>query len=430
MNDRIIYINTNEYEKEVLKGQSVVLDFYSTECPPCEALADKFESLSEIFGNDIKFVKILRQENRPLAESLGVKSSPTLIFFKNGEIVGERLTGDIRRADIIKNFELLLTEDRYKELLKQVKPVQTSCDVLILGAGPAGLTSAIYAAQAKMDTIVVDIARPGGQVTTTHLVSNYPGFNKPIEGYMLMHYMEEQAKGAGAKTRFSVDVTKVDLAAHKIEIDGFETISAKKIIIASGSSYKPLNVQGEKEYKGQGISYCATCDAKYYEGKDVTVIGGGNSAIEESMFISKFANSITIVHQFDHLQANKTAQEHAFANPKIRFMFEHEPRSFEKTAKGMLVTVEDLKTKEYKKLDTDGVFIFAGMRANLDLFTNSGLELDRWGYVEIDESMHTNIHGVFAVGDVASKQYRQITVAVSEGTIAAINAVKEIETID
>lgn len=427
MSEKISYINAEDYDKEVLNGGLVVLDFYSTECPPCEALASKFESLSKIYGEDIKFLKIFRQENRELAETLGVKSSPTLIFYKNGEIVGDMLTGGIRRSDIVANFELMLTPERAQELRDRIEPVTTECDLLILGAGPGGLTSAIYAGQAKLNTILADTGAPGGQVTTTHLVSNYPGFSKPIEGFMLMHYMNEQVAEAGVNTRYSVDITDVHLMDKTILVDGYETIKARKIIIATGSSYRPLGVPGETEYKGHGISYCATCDAKYYEGKEVIVIGGGNSAIEESMFITRFADKVTVVHQFDHLQANKNAQEQAFANDKIEFMLEHEPREFKKTDTGMTVVVEDLKTKEIKTLHTDGVFIFAGMQANLELCKEGRLELDQWGYIKVDKYMKTNIPDVFAIGDVAEKVYRQITIAVAEATIAAITVAKELE---
>jgi len=427
MSEKIMYINTNEYEKEVLNGGKVVLDFYSTDCPPCEALATKFESLSEIYGDDIKFIKIYRQENRPLAEKLDVRSSPTLLFYDNGKIVGDKLSGGIRRTDIVKNLELLLTPSRVSELKNKIKKINTQCDVLILGAGPAGLTAAIYTGQAKLDTIVIDIAAPGGQVTTSHLISNYPGFSKPIEGYMLMHHMNEQANNAGVKSRFSVDLTHLDLKEKIAEIDGYEKIKAKKIILAMGSSYRLLGLPGEKEFKGNGISYCATCDAKYYENKEVIVIGGGNSAIEESLFIAKFASKITVVHQFDTLQANKVAQEQAFANPKINFIFEHEPRKFEKTDTGMAVTIENLKTKELSTLRTHGVFIFVGMRPNLDYIDKDLLELDQWGYIKTDPFMHTNIPDVLAAGDVASKVYRQITHSVADGTTAAITASKELQ---
>lgn len=427
MSELISYINASQYESEVLGGGSVVLDFYSTECPPCEALAAKFEPLSEIYGRDIRFIKIFRQENRPLAEKLGVMSSPTVIFYRDGKEVGQRLSGGIKRSDLVRNLELLIEKKRADELRAKVKPVKTDCDILIIGGGPTGLTAGIYAAQAKVKTILVDQALPGGQVTTTHLVSNYPGFEKPVEGFMLTHFMTEQAKHAGVDFRQAVEVTDVDLDAKTVLVDGFETIRAKRIIVATGSSYRELNVPGEVEYKGKGISYCATCDAKYYEDREVIVIGGGNSAVEESLFITRFARKVTIVHQFDKLQANKEAQEKAFANPKIEFIFEHEPRAFERRPDGgMDVTVEDLKTGKRRKMATDGVFIFAGLKPNISLF-NGALKLDQWGYVAADELLHTNVPGVFAAGDVRSKPYRQITTAVADGTVAAITAVKELE---
>ena len=430
MPEKISYINASQYDRGVLRGGRVVVDFYSTECPPCEALAAKFEPLSGIYGGDVKFVKIFRQENRPLAEKLGVLSSPTVIFYNDGKEIGERLSGGIRRSDLVKNLELLLTKERTAELRAAIKPVETDCDILIIGGGPAGLTAGIYAAQARVKTILVDQALPGGQVTTTHLVSNYPGFEKPVEGYMLTHFMTEQAKEAGVEFRQAVDVSNVDLRAKTILVDGFETIRAKQIIIATGSSYRELNVPGEMEYKGKGISYCATCDAKYYDGKNVVVIGGGNSAVEESLFITRFARKVTVVHQFDKLQANREAQEKAFANEKIEFIFEHEPRAFVKQTDGVMdVTIEDLKTGGRRTLHSDGVFIFAGMKPNIGPF-NGSLKLDQWGYVDADELLRTNIPGVFAAGDVRSKPYRQITTAVADGTMAAITAVKDLESID
>ena len=424
MSEKIKYIDATQFEKEVLKGGNVIVDFYSTECPPCEALAAKFEPLSEIFGDDITFIKIFRQENRKLAESLGVTSSPTVLFYKNGREIGTRLSGSIKRSELLDGIKLMLSKERFDQLLSTILPVTTYTDILIIGAGPAGLTAGIYAAQAKLNTIIVDTQLPGGQVQTTHMVSNYPGFAKPIEGFMLMHYMSEQAKEAGCQYRVAVDITAIDLKKKCVVIDGVETINAKKIILATGCSYRELNIPGEYEFKGKGISYCATCDAKYYQDKHVVVIGGGNSAIEESLFIAKFASRITIVHQFDRLQANREAQEKAFANEKISFMFSHEPRAFIKNNDGsMTVEVENLKNNTHSKIHCDGVFIFAGMKPNIihdELETNNG-------YIVTDEYMHTSLPDVFAAGDIRYKPYRQITTAVADGTIAAITAVKELE---
>lgn len=427
MNEKIIYINADQWEEKVLKGKNVIVDFYSTECPPCEALASKFEGLSDIYSEDVSFIKVFRQENRGLSESLDVTGSPTVLFYQNGQQVGDKLSGGIKRADLKKNLDALVGSAKADALKEKISPSSTECDVLIIGGGPSGLTAGIYTAQAKLDTIIVDTALPGGQVTTTHLVSNYPGFDKPIEGFMLMHYMSEQAKNAGAHFRSAVDVDSVDLDKKEVVIDGIETIKAKKIILATGASYRELGVPGEKEYKGNGISYCATCDAKYFDNKHVIVIGGGNSAIEESLFITKFADRVTIVHQFDTLQANKIAQEKAFANEKINFIFEHEPREFIKNEDGtMTIEVEDLKSGSRKKLDADGVFIFAGMKPNTEQFDGK-LKYDQWGYVEVDNEMHTSLKDIFAAGDLRGKMYRQITTAVADGTIAGISAAKELE---
>lgn len=418
-------ITQDQFEEELSMHDNLVLDFYSTECPPCEALAPKFEALSALYGKDIRFVKMYRQGNRELAAKLGVMSSPTLLFFKKGEQVGDVLRGGIRRSDIMRNLDALLPEERVNDIREQIRPVITETEVIVLGAGPGGMAAAIYLAQAKVDTIVVDPLLPGGQVSTTHQVSNYPGFIEPQPGYMLAHYMAEQTKAAGAKLKVAVEINKVDLANREVLIDGYETIRAKKVLISTGASPRFLNVEGEKEFYGKGISYCATCDAKYFHDKEVVIIGGGNTAVEESEFISKFASKITMVQQFPYLTANKTAQERAFADPKINILFEHEPRGFYRDGDKMIVRVEDLKSGEKNDLVTDGVFVFVGMKPNLDLITET-LDRDDWGYIRVDEDMRTSMPGVYAVGDVISKKVRQITTAVGDGTIASIALAKEL----
>ena len=419
-------ISSSEFEQVVLQGGKVVLDFYSTECPPCEAVAPKFESLARMYGHEIKFVKMYRQANRELSDKLGVKSSPTLLFFDQGKEVTERLAGGIKRSEIIRNLNAMLPAASVQAITSQIRPQVSEFDVIVLGGGPGGLTAGLYLCQAKIKTVLVDISLPGGHVSTTHEVSNYPGFIDPQAGYMLSHNMSEQTKQCGTVFKVAVDVTKVDLVNRKIVIDEYETIHAKKIIIATGTTPNLTGAKGERELKGKGISYCATCDAKYFVDKEVIVIGGGNSAVEESDFISKFASKVTVVHQFAAFTANKTAQEKLLANPKIHPLFLHEPRSFQKVGDRMVVEVEDLTTKELKTMEADGVFIFIGMKPNLGLFTDK-LELDQWGYIKTDEEMRTSIPNVYAVGDVISKKYRQITTAVADGTIAAISIAKELD---
>ncbi len=418
-------INQDAFEKELANHKNLVLDFYSTECPPCEALAPKFDSLAEIYGDQVHFVKIFRQGNRELAEQLWVKSSPSVLFFQNGKQVGEMLTGGVKRSAMMEQLDALLPAEKVQEIHARVQPVETHTDAIILGGGPGGLAAAIYLAQAKVDTMIIDPMLPGGQVSTTHQVSNYPGFVDPVPGFMLAHYMSEQAKAAGARMKVAVEINKVDLEKKEVVLDGYETIKAKQILIATGASPRFLNVEGEREFYGKGISYCATCDAKYYQDKDVVIIGGGNTAVEESEFIAKFASRITMVQQLPHLTANKSAQEKALANPKINVLYNREPRGFFRDGDGMVVKVEDLQTGKMEELATDGVFVFVGMNPNLDGFGDV-LETDNWGYVKVDGEMRTNLPGVFAAGDVVSKQIRQITTAVSDGTIASIVMAREL----
>ncbi len=418
-------ITAAEFEKEVLQGGKVVLDFYSTECPPCEALAPKFEGLAGLYRDNIKFLKIFRQQNRELAEKLGVRSSPTLLFFDNGVQLPVSMSGGIKRSDIVKQLDSMLDAAVVSSIKKEIKPTVSEFDVMILGAGPGGLTAGLYLCQAKINTVLIDIALPGGQVSTTHEVSNYPGFIDPQPGYMLSHNMSEQTKSCGTIYKVAVDVSSIDLNRKEVVIDEYETIRAKKIIIATGTSPNLMGIPGEKELKGKGISYCATCDAKYYGEKEVVVIGGGNSAVEESDFISRFASKITVVHQLEALTANKTAQEKLLANSKVEVLYSHEPRSFRRDGQKMVIEIENLKDKSRRELLSDGVFIFIGLKPNVELFKGL-LEVDGWGYIKTNEDMQTSLPDIYAVGDVISKKYRQITTAVADGTIAAIAIAREL----
>ncbi|MEI8271618.1 MAG: FAD-dependent oxidoreductase [Paludibacter sp.] len=419
-------INAVDFEKEVLNGGKVVIDFYSTECAPCEALAPKFDAMAELYGEKIKFLKIFRQGNRELATELGVSSSPTLLFFENGKQVSGSINGGIKKSEIRERLDAMLTSEEITAIKANQKPIVSEYDVAILGGGPAGLTAGLYLGQAKIKTVLIDPALPGGYMGITHQVSNYPGFTEAQPGFMLAHYMSEQAKQTGIDFKVAVDITSVDLLKKKIVIDELETIRAKKIIIATGTTPNTMNAPGESEFKGKGISYCATCDAKYFVDKEVTVIGGGNSAVEEALFITKFASKVTMIHQFDKLTANQTAIEQLQDNEKITVMYEHEPRGFEKRGNIMITTIEDLKTKEVKELESDGVFVFIGFKSNVSDLGETLPDMNNWGYILTDEDMKTSIPDVFAIGDIISKKYRQITTAVADGTIAAITISKEL----
>jgi thioredoxin reductase (NADPH) len=300
-------------------------------------------------------------------------------------------------------------------------------DVAIIGAGPAGLTSAIYTSRAGLSTVIIDESSAGGQVKSTHQVANYPGFIEPIPGYQLAQNMKDQASKYGAKFRLVSDVTDLSLLDQEksIEIDGNEKITADYIILATGRSPRKLNLPGENELRGQGLSYCATCDGEFYRDKEIFVIGGGNSAIEESFLLLKYVKKLTIIHQFDVLQAEKISAEKILAHPKVEIYWSHEPRSFSKDGEKIVVELENLKTKERLSLSRDGVFIFVGMIPNSNLIQQKGLTLTKNGYIPTNDLMETNVENIYAVGDIRDKKTWQITVAVGEGTIAALEIVKK-----
>jgi len=296
-------------------------------------------------------------------------------------------------------------------------------DVIVIGAGPAGLAAAIYAARARLRTLVVDESVPGGQVKTTHKVSNYPGFAEDVSGAELARAFAAQAERFGAEIRRAVEITRHDLAKDlkTLELDEEEAVEARAVIVATGAKPRPLGVPGEERFKGRGISYCATCDGAYFEGKDIHVVGGGNSAVEESLFLTQFARSVTIVHQFLELQAEPASVQEALANPKIELLLGHEPRAFRGETVLTELEVEELATQERTVLRTDGVFVFVGMVPRTELLAPY-VPLARGGYVETTEAMETPIPGLYAAGDIRVKRFRQITTAVADGTVAALAA--------
>lgn len=414
-------INEQEYQALVMEAEGpVVVDFFSTDCPPCEALAPKYAFFEELYRDRVKFYKIFRQGNRELSSELGVKGSPTLLFYQGGQEVAPRLTGAIKKSELKRTLlQAFGLEDRTEGIVRQ----EQERDLVIIGAGPAGLTAGIYAGRAKIDTLLIDQGNPGGQVNLTHLVANYPGEDS-INGYMLMHKVAEQAKKCQAEILAASEIVHLDLEEKIVDVDDDKRIRAKSIILATGARPRELGLPGEREFFGRGISYCATCDGRFYEGKDIFVIGGGNSAVEEALFLVQFVDKLTMIHQFDEFQANRTAVEELLANPKVEVLWSHEPRAFLGEGRFERLEVEDLKTGERKILSgAEGVFLFVGYVPQTELF--GALELNPWGYIEAHEgTMETSLPGVFAAGDVRSKLYRQITTAVSDGTIAALSAQK------
>ncbi len=295
-------------------------------------------------------------------------------------------------------------------------------DVMILGAGAAGLSAGIYTSRGKLDTLILSEGITGGQMVLTNEIANYPGV-ETIKGYELVAIMKRQAKGFGCSMKANVKIRNYHLneEVKSVELEDGRVFRAKAVILAPGGRPRSLDIPGEKEFEGRGISYCATCDADFFRDKRLVVVGGGNSALEEAVTLTHFASHVTIVHQFDHFQAFAHAVEEAEKNPKISFIMESELRAYVGGEKLEKVKIENLKTGEMQELETDGVFVFIGYQPNTNAFRGLVETNDR-GEIVVDPFMKTSIPGVFAAGDSIAKRYRQVTTAVSDGTIAALSA--------
>ncbi len=297
-------------------------------------------------------------------------------------------------------------------------------DVIVIGGGPAGLTAGIYLARAKTKTLILNEGTVGGQMILTHEIANYPGVES-ISGYQLSNIMKNQAKSFGCIIKSNVRITDLELNSDtkKVEVNGKDIYTADAVIIAAGGRSRPLNVPGEDKFKGKGISYCATCDGDFFQDKNIIVVGGGNSALEEAVSLTKYAASVTIVHQFDNFQAFPHAVEEAEKNPKIKFIMESKIIEFSGDEKLGKVFIQNQSTKEIIEMNIDGVFIFIGYMPNTEKFAGK-IELNNWGEIITKDNLETSVNGVFAAGDAVQKKYRQITTAVADGTISALSAIE------
>ena len=302
-------------------------------------------------------------------------------------------------------------------------------NITIIGSGPAGYTAAIYAARAGLSPLMISGLEQGGQLMITTDVENYPGFEKPVQGPWLMEQMKNQAKSFG--TRILVDFVKdVDLNSLPFEIKTEkEVIKSNSIVIATGAKANWLNIKGEQEFMGFGVSACATCDGFFFKDKDVAVVGGGNTAVEEALFLSNLCRKVHIIHRRDKLRAEKILQDRAFSNKKISFLWNSVVVDINGSDNPKLVksvSIKSLKDNSSSLLNVDGIFVAIGHKPNTDLFINK-LELDNEGYLKVTNHVFTNKKGVFAAGDVHDKNFRQAVTAAGFGCMAALEAEKFIE---
>ncbi|MBQ1188479.1 MAG: thioredoxin-disulfide reductase [Peptococcaceae bacterium] len=287
-------------------------------------------------------------------------------------------------------------------------------EVLVIGAGPAGMTAAIYAARAGYKTAILEHGVPGGQAATTDMIENYPGFPEGISGPELMMKFFEQTQTFGVEMIYE-QVQSMDVTGDiKKVITDKQTIEAKAVVIASGAKPRTLGVANEGRLRGRGVSYCATCDGFFFRDQPVAVVGGGDTAVEEAMYLTKMCSSVTLIHRRDELRANKLAQSRAFANEKLTIIYDTVVDDIVGEDKVTQLKLRNKKTDETSTLDVNGVFIFVGYLPNAS-FLPAELEVNEQGYIITDEEMATNVPGVFAVGDVRQKKLRQVTTAVGDG---------------
>ncbi len=297
-------------------------------------------------------------------------------------------------------------------------------DVIILGSGPAGLSAGIYSARGNLKTAVLDVNMFGGQPANYQEIENYPGFPL-ICGYELTERFENHADKFGVEKYPALEIKNINLTLKQIETPD-KIFKSKSVIIATGAQAKKLNIKGEDEFKGRGVSYCAVCDGAFFANKTVTVIGGGNSALEEAMYLSKFAEKVYIMHRRDTFKADKIICSRACANPKIEFIMCAQPVEIAGSNCAEKLIYKDLKTNEIKELKTSGVFPYIGYSPNTELF-NGQVKQTSDGFIETDINMQTSLEGIYAAGDVRNTPLRQVITAAADGAVAACSAVKYLE---
>lgn len=298
--------------------------------------------------------------------------------------------------------------------------------VIIMGSGPAGLSAALYAARAELSPLLFTGAEVGGQAALTSVIENYPGFPDGVGGNQLADLFTKNAEKFGARFEYDV-VTAVDLSKRPFKLTTYgKEYYAQTLIITTGASANKLNVPGEKELVGRGVSYCATCDGWFFKEKRVVVVGGGDSALEEGLFLTRYATSVTIIHRRNELRAGALLQKRAKENPKISFLWDTVVEEIKGKDAVTALQLKNVKTGETSNLAVDGIFIFIGHSPNTEIFRNS-LELDEKGNIRIDERMQTNIPGVYAAGEAADSRYRQVITSAGMGAAAAIEATRFLE---
>lgn len=296
-------------------------------------------------------------------------------------------------------------------------------DVIIIGGGPAGLTAGIYAQRARLKTLLLEKEMIGGQIAVSDVIENYPGFPS-ISGAGLMEKFEEHARGLGLEMRMTDVITIEGMGKEKIIKTSEGDLATKTVIVATGAKPKKLDIPGEKEFTGKGVSYCATCDGPFFKGQRVLVVGGGDTAVKEAVYLSRIADKVYIVHRRDQLRAEKIIQEKALSTPNIEMLWSHILKEITGGKGVEKVVLQNLKDNSVKEIDAEGVFIFTGINPTTDFVD---VEKDKSGFIKTDQDMQTSVKGIFAAGDCRTTPLKQVSTAVGDGAIAAFMAERHIE---
>ncbi len=401
-------INEQQLHELVASGKTILADFWAPWCGDCRRIEKAYDQIADEYADVMTVVKLNVDEIDGIRQREDIRRIPTLRLYQNGQAVGQ-IVEPPAKADIDEFLAGILPQ-------KEKASDDMVHDMVIIGGGPGGYTSALYAARAGLDALVLERMSAGGQMALTHQIDNYPGFAEGIGGYELAEQMQKQAERFGAKTR-NADVRKVDLTANPKVIETSEgTFHAKSVVLATGANPRDLGLPGEKELLGRGVSYCATCDGMFYRGKTVVVVGGGNSAAADALLLSRIVEKVIVVHRRDTLRATKVYHEPLMNAPNVEFRWNSVVTELLHDDAVTGIRIQDVHTGETAEIPCEGVFVSIGRKPATELVEGQ-LELEG-GYIVAGETTASSIPGVYAVGDVRTKLLRQVVTAVADGAMA------------
>ena len=416
----ILAPNASEFKAMLAAKKTFLADFYATWCGPCKMESYVLDDLDKIMGDKLDIVKIDIDKEPELTDELDITIVPTLLFIKNGEIAS-RYSGFLPLEKV---------QARLEKLLENEAPVEAApepnYDLIIVGGGAAGLTSAIYARRAGLKVLVLEAFAPGGKLIKTFELENWPG-HKNVSGSQLAYDIYEQAMALGTDYLYEKATQIIDEGLQKTVVcEGGKRFTATAIIIATGTVERTLNIPGEMEMIGRGVSFCAVCDAAFYRNKPVVIVGAGNSAFEESLYLAEFASHITILARSDKYNAEEITQQKVKANPKITILpFRQSLEVMIENGKVAGMRVFNTQTNEEEIIPANGIFPYIGADPVTDFAKDLGIT-NAQGYLVVNEDMSTAIPGIYGAGDVCAKVLRQVVTATNDGAIAAQSALKYI----